>query len=102
MAIAAGATLSQDDRPRSSREHYFKTPAAMVELFSDLPEAIANTVTIARRCSFWLSSKKSIMPRYLSTEFGTEGETLVHIARQGLEKKLAEKIIFSATPGRLC
>ena len=96
LAIAAGATLSDEARPKSCTEHYFKTPAAMVELFSDLPEAIANTVTIARRCSFWLEPKKAALPRFPNSEHGDEAETLTHIARQGLARKLADKIAYSA------
>ncbi|MDI9409309.1 MAG: DNA polymerase III subunit alpha [Candidatus Pacebacteria bacterium] len=98
LAIAAAATLSQDDRPRSSPQHYFKSPAEMADLFADLPEAIANTVTIARRCSFWLDKKDPALPPFPKTEFGNEAETLAHFARAGMEQKFANQILVSGSP----
>ena len=43
------------DRPRKSSEQYFKSCEEMSELFSDLPEAIENTVNIAKRCAFFVN-----------------------------------------------
>ena len=42
-------------RRRLTPQHYFKTPAEMAALFADLPEAVENTVEIARRCAFAVS-----------------------------------------------
>ena len=52
LCIADGSFVSQDDRRRLTREHRFKSPSEMAMQFSDLPEAIENTVEIARRCAF--------------------------------------------------
>ena len=52
LCIADGAFVSQDDRRRLTREHRFKTAAEMAAQFADLPEAIENTIEIARRCAF--------------------------------------------------
>ena len=52
ICIAEGSYLAVDDRRQLSPEHYFKSPSEMAETFSDLPEAIENTVEIARRCAF--------------------------------------------------
>lgn len=46
---------------RLTPQHYFKTPAEMAALF-DLPEAVENTVEIARRCAFAVSKHKPILP----------------------------------------
>ena len=52
LCIATGAYVDQQEpRRRLTPEHHFKSSAAMVELFADLPEAIENTVEIARRCA---------------------------------------------------
>ena len=51
VCIGTGCKLAEIDRPRFSDEHYFKTADAMATLFADIPEAIANTVVIAKRCS---------------------------------------------------
>jgi len=64
IAIAEGAVIADDNRRRLSEEHYFKTRAEMGALFSDLPEAIANTVEIAMRSAYWPSVRKPILPRF--------------------------------------
>ena len=50
VAIFDGYTLDDKRRPkRFSQEQYLKTPEQMAELFSDIPEALQNTVEIAKR-----------------------------------------------------
>jgi DNA polymerase-3 subunit alpha len=51
ICIAEGAVVGDDNRRRLTEEHYFKSRAEMVALFSDLPEAVENTVEIAMRCA---------------------------------------------------
>ena len=51
LAIADGRRLEDTDRRRSTPEYRFKSPAEMQELFADLPEAIANTLVVARRAA---------------------------------------------------
>ena len=51
ICIAEGAQVAQEDRRRVTAEHRFKSAAEMVELFADVPEAIANTLVIAQRCA---------------------------------------------------
>ena len=53
IAIAEGSLLSIDDRRRLTPDHWLKPETEMVKLFADLPEAAANTVEIARRCSYF-------------------------------------------------
>ena len=53
ICIAEGAYVDQQEpRRRLTPQHYFKTPEEMAALFADLPEALENTVEIARRCAF--------------------------------------------------
>ncbi len=52
LCIAEGSLVSEDKRRRVSPEHYFKSAEEMAALFADLPEALANTIEIARRCAF--------------------------------------------------
>ena len=52
ICIAEGAYVDQQEpRRRLTQQHYLKTPAEMATLFADLPEAIGNTIEIARRCA---------------------------------------------------
>ena len=53
ICIAEGAYVDQQQpRRRLTPQHYFKSEAEMAALFADLPEALENTVEIARRCAF--------------------------------------------------
>ncbi|MCM2292189.1 DNA polymerase III subunit alpha [Allorhizobium sp. BGMRC 0089] len=64
MAVAHNAIVSDDRRFRLTPDHYLKSRAEMQALFHDLPEALANTVEIATRCSFILDTRKPILPRF--------------------------------------
>jgi DNA polymerase-3 subunit alpha len=65
LCIADGAFVSQDDRRRLTREHRFKTATEMQAQFADLPEAIENTIEIARRCAFKPGKRKPILPVFV-------------------------------------
>jgi DNA polymerase-3 subunit alpha len=86
LCIAEGAYVDQQaPRRRLTPEHHFKSAEAMAELFSDLPEAAANTVEIARRCAFRPRKRKPILPRFAEDEV----EELRRQAREGLSARLA-------------
>ena len=94
MCIRNGNYVGQTERYRISEEHYLKTSSEMIELFSDLPEAIENTVEIARRCAVRPMMRKPILPRFDGVEGRTEFEELEAQANEGLKARLAaaEKI----------
>lgn len=90
MAIQAKTTI--DDTKRkvyTSHEFYVKSPEQMVELFSDLPEAVENTTKIAERCNVELEfGVNKIPPFNVPKSFdGTEAEYLRHIVITGAEEK---------------
>ncbi len=64
MAVAHNAIVSDDTRFRLTPDHYLKSRADMAKLFANLPEALENTVEIARRCSFVLKTRSPILPRF--------------------------------------
>jgi len=64
ICIAGGRLVSETDRRQLTPEHRFKTRTEMMALFADLPEALANTVEIAQRCSYWPKSRAPILPRF--------------------------------------
>jgi DNA polymerase III subunit alpha len=90
VCIHDGALLADPNRPRRySEEQYLKSPAQMVELFADLPEAIENTLEIARRCNLQLELGRSVLPPYpVPQEMTVEGYLRAEAAR-GLEARLA-------------
>ena len=86
ICIAEGAYVDQQEpRRRLTPQHYFKSEAEMVALFADLPEAIENTVEIARRCAFKVKKHAPILPRFADDEV----EELRRQAWEGLAARLA-------------
>ena len=65
LCIADGRYVAEDDRRRLSPEHWLKPQAEMAALFADLPEAAANTIEIAKRCSFRPRPRKPILPLFV-------------------------------------
>ncbi|MCG7519461.1 DNA polymerase III subunit alpha [Ruegeria sp. Ofav3-42] len=86
ICIAEGAYVDQQDgRRRLTAQHYFKSQQEMVTLFADLPEAIENTVEIAKRCAFMAYRRDPILPKFADDEVAE----LRRIANEGLQKRLA-------------
>ncbi|OUS07244.1 DNA polymerase III subunit alpha [Rhodobacterales bacterium 52_120_T64] len=86
ICIAEGAYVDQQEpRRQLTPEHYFKTPEEMDVLFSDLPEAIANTIEIAKRCAFKAYLRDPILPKFANNEV----EALRELAHEGLKARLA-------------
>ena len=86
ICIAEKAYVDQSQpRRRLTPQHYFKTPEEMAVLFADLPEALENTVEIARRCAFAVAKHAPILPRFADDEVAE----LRRQAREGLEARLA-------------
>ncbi|MEQ8403250.1 MAG: DNA polymerase III subunit alpha [Roseitalea porphyridii] len=90
IAIAEGALLSMDDRRQLTADHWLKPPADMIALFSDLPEATANTVEIARRCSWFPRKIKPILPRFAAVPEGATGEEAEQAEADELRRQAVE------------
>jgi DNA polymerase-3 subunit alpha len=91
VAIHDGYALSDRNRPRRySEEQWLKTPAAMAELFAECPQALANSVAIARRCSFDLPRGTYHLPRFPCPAEQSEDALLTRDAERGLEQRLRE------------
>ncbi|MGH1423214.1 MAG: DNA polymerase III subunit alpha [Pseudooceanicola sp.] len=86
ICIAEGAYVDQQEpRRRLTPQHYFKSPREMETLFADLPEAIENTVEIARRCAFAAPRRDPILPKFADDEVAE----LRRMANKGLQDRLA-------------
>lgn len=86
ICIAEGAYVDQQEpRRRLTPQHYFKSPEEMVTLFADLPEAIENTVEIAKRCAFMAYRRDPILPKFADDEVAE----LRRMANEGLQARLA-------------
>ncbi|MCL4767350.1 MAG: DNA polymerase III subunit alpha [Hyphomicrobiaceae bacterium] len=97
LSIAEGRYIVEDDRRRVSPDHCFKGAEEMAALFRDLPEALDNTIEIARRCPFCPKGRKPILPRFVAVGEGAseadqleaEAAELEKQAREGLKARLA-------------
>src|SRR5205809_2682551 len=90
VCIAEGQVLGDQRRPRPfTQESYFLSQAEMAELFADLPEALANSVEIARRCNLALELGKSRLPKFPTPGNVSLEDYLMQTAGQGLERRLA-------------
>jgi DNA polymerase-3 subunit alpha len=86
ICIAEGAYVDQQaPRRRLTQQHWLKPPSEMTTLFADLPEALENTVEIARRCAYAPSKRDPILPRFADDEV----DELRRQAREGLAERLA-------------
>ncbi len=98
LCVADGRYVTETDRPRMNAEHRFKSAEEMTLLFRDIPEAIHNTMNIARRCHIWAPSRSPILPGFaMNDEAGnvlSESDALAIKAKAGLESRL-EKLVFT-------
>ena len=92
LCIADGAYLGQSDRRRLTVEHRFKSAAEMAALFADLPEAIDNTLVIARRCAYRPVPVDPILPPYPTEAGRDEAEELRAQAEAALEDRLESQV----------
>ena len=86
--IDKGLTISSDKRRILTKQHYLKEPIKMISLFKDIPEAIENTVIIAKRCSFFIKTRNPILPKYPGLKNISESDYLSKISHKGLDKRL--------------
>jgi DNA polymerase-3 subunit alpha len=88
VCIHDGYTLDDTRRPkRYSDQQYLRTAEEMVELFSDIPEAIENTVEIAKRCNVTVRLNEYFLPQFPTGGMTTE-DFLVKVSEEGLEERL--------------
>lgn len=88
ICIAQMKTVYDPERQASCPEFYFKTPREMTDLFSDLPEAIENTLVVAERCSYCLRKIKPFMPQFKTEKGESQEQALRNMAADGLEERL--------------
>ena len=89
VCIAEGYMLADRRRPKLyTEEQYFKSAEEMAELFSDLPEALENSLEIAKRCNLQITLGKNYLPDFPTPEGVTLDDFLCQEAVRGLEKRL--------------
>ncbi len=87
MCIAQKNTVSQGDRRQLTSQHYFRSSREMRALFADLPEALDNTLVIARRCAYRVPMRDPILPSFGD---GSDEEAAMRaMAEEGLTERMA-------------
>ncbi|MBB3225522.1 DNA polymerase-3 subunit alpha [Luteibacter sp. Sphag1AF] len=98
VCIHQGRVLADPKRPRDySDEQYFKTPEEMEALFADIPEALENTVELAKRCNLVLEFGTYYLPNFPVPEGHTLDTFIRAEAQKGLEERLSQHPL---APGR--
>ena len=90
--VCIGESRTLDDPRRERRfsdQQYLRSPDEMIELFSDIPEAVDNTLEIARRCSVQVRMGEYFLPDYPIPDGMTMDEFFRKVSEEGLEERLA-------------
>ena len=91
VCIHQGRLLNDPKRPRDyTPEQYLKSAEEMAELFADLPEALENSIEIAKRCNLELSFGKYYLPEFPLPAGETVDSFIRNQARVGFEARLAK------------
>ena len=89
VCICTGFTLEDERRPKLySPQQYLRSADEMAELFSDIPEAVQNSVAIAEACNLRLTLGQACLPEYPVPEGYTTDTYFRHVAEKGLERRI--------------
>lgn len=97
VCIGEGRTLDDPRRARQyTEQQYLRSPGEMAELFADIPEALANSVEIARRCNVELELGKPYLPDYPVPQGLTMDEFFRQLSHEGLDQRLVNLFDINA------
>ena len=96
LCIADGMLVDEPERRRLTADHGFRSAAEMRALFADLPEAVDNTLVVARRCAFKVEARAPILPPFADGNGMDEATLLTREARLGLEQRLVDHVFTPA------
>jgi len=94
LCIQTGKKMTDEDRMRmGANEFYLKSPEEMSSYFSNVPEAILNTVKIAEKCNFNFEFGNTKLPNYeVPTEFKTHAEYFRKLCYDGIKNRYGENV----------
>ncbi len=95
VCINQGRVLEDTRRPRNyTDQQYLRTTEEMLELFSDIPEALENTIEIAKRCNVELTLGKNYLPDFPVPEGMTLDQVFIEASHKGLDQRLKQYPAF--------
>ncbi len=95
--IGEGRIFLEANRKKNSPEQYFKSQEEMEALFADLPEALENTVNIAKKCAVMAFERPPTLPKFSNEENFDEKAELQKQAHEGLRARLQQKFELEKT-----
>ena len=91
VCIQRGDTLDDPRRPKNfTEQQYFRSKEEMINLFSDLPEALVNTVKISEKCNIDLELGKFYLPDFEVPQEYSREDFLRKISKDGLLSRITE------------
>ncbi|MCF7530597.1 DNA polymerase III subunit alpha [Neisseria lisongii] len=91
VCVAGGWVLTDKKRPRDfAPSQYFIAPEVMAKRFADLPEALENTVEIAKRCNLHITLGKNFLPQFPTPEGMSLDDYLTVLSNEGLRERMAQ------------
>ena len=94
VCIAEGAYVADENRRRFSVNNRLRSEDEMVALFADLPEAVNNTVRIAKLCNFLSKKVNPLLPIFECPEGKSQDEFITEEAYKGLDERLRKAVYF--------
>lgn len=94
VCIAAAEVLSNENRKHFSINNRLRTEDEMVKLFEDLPEALQNTVIIAKRCNYLSKKVQPLLPIFICPDDMTQDEYITKRAYEGLKGRMEKHVYY--------
>ncbi|MBE6445032.1 MAG: DNA polymerase III subunit alpha [Alphaproteobacteria bacterium] len=94
VCIAAGEYIANDNRKKFSPNNRLRSETEMLELFSDLPEALQSTVNIAKRCNYLSEKVDPLLPVFECPDGLTQDEFIDQEAHKGLAGRMEKHVYF--------
>ena len=94
VCISAGEYVANENRRKFSINNRLRTEAEMLEVFADLPEAINNTVRIAKLCNYLSKKVDPLLPIFECPNGRTQDEFITEEAYKGLANRLSKAVYF--------
>ncbi|MCC8154540.1 MAG: DNA polymerase III subunit alpha, partial [Tannerellaceae bacterium] len=98
ICLSTGRDLDDPNRMRYTKQEWMKTTAEMNQVFSDLPEALRNTLEIAEKVEFYSIDSEPLMPDFpLPEGFNNDDEYLKYLTYEGAKRKYGEPLSEEVT-----
>lgn len=92
ICIAEGEYVANENRRKYLPGNHWKSESEMIDLFKDIPEAVENTVQIAKRCNFISKKIEALLPIFICPDGKTQDEFITEEAYFGLQERMKAQV----------